>query len=107
MRNFVAFLDTCFISGELAVANPYYYGVVGLVLASVAECGWLMSPGTSFVLLVLFLVYLGRILVGFVYSVSGSGAFSRNTGGLKSLVWPVASFGYDCGSYVCLSVGLV
>ncbi|NWS79290.1 NU6M oxidoreductase, partial [Toxostoma redivivum] len=71
MRNFVAFLVACSILGELAVAsNPYYYGVVGLVLASVAEHGWLMSPGTSFVLLVLFLVYLGRIFVGFVYSVS-------------------------------------
>ncbi|NXP01330.1 NU6M oxidoreductase, partial [Certhia brachydactyla] len=74
-----------FILGELAVAsNPsYYYGMVGLVLASVAVCEWLMSPGTSFVLLVLFLVYLGRTLVGFVYSVSGSGSLSRNMGGLK------------------------
>ncbi|NWW39801.1 NU6M oxidoreductase, partial [Panurus biarmicus] len=71
MRNFVIFLGTCFILGELAVAsNPlYYYGVVGLVLAFVAGCGWLMSPGISFVLLVLFLMYLGRT-VGFVYAVS-------------------------------------
>ncbi|NXA91265.1 NU6M oxidoreductase, partial [Melanocharis versteri] len=72
MRNFVIFLGACFIFGELAVAsNPSsYYGVVGSVLASVAGCGWLMSPGISFVLLVLFSVNLGRILVGFVYSVS-------------------------------------
>ncbi|NWH94048.1 NU6M oxidoreductase, partial [Aegithalos caudatus] len=69
MINFVIFLGACFILGELAVAsNPYYYGVVGLVLAFVAGCRWLMSPGTSFVFLVLFLVYLGRILMGFVYS---------------------------------------
>ncbi|NWX32639.1 NU6M oxidoreductase, partial [Notiomystis cincta] len=68
MRHFVIFLGACFILGELAVvSNPYYYGVVGLVLASVAGCGWLMSPGMS---LVLFLVYLGRTQVGFVYSVS-------------------------------------
>ncbi|NXX35835.1 NU6M oxidoreductase, partial [Nicator chloris] len=68
MRNFVLYLSACFVLGELAVAsNPYYcYGLVGLLLASVAGCGWLMSPGTSFVLLVLFSVYLGRILVGFV-----------------------------------------
>ncbi|NWZ76456.1 NU6M oxidoreductase, partial [Poecile atricapillus] len=61
-----------FIIEELAVAsNPcYYYGVVGLVSASVAGCGWLMSPGTSFVLLVLFLVCLGGILVGFVFTLS-------------------------------------
>ncbi|NXH83783.1 NU6M oxidoreductase, partial [Edolisoma coerulescens] len=86
MRNFVVFLGACFILGELAAAsNPYYYyGAVGLVLASAAGCGWLMSPGTSFVSLVLFSVSLGRILVGFVYSVSGSGPLSRNLGGLKS-----------------------
>ncbi|NXB14953.1 NU6M oxidoreductase, partial [Rhagologus leucostigma] len=84
MRIFVILLGACFISGELAVAsNPsYYYRMVGLVLASLAGCGWLMSPGTSFGSLVLYLVYLGRILVGFVYSVSGSGPLSRNLGGL-------------------------
>ncbi|NXR26499.1 NU6M oxidoreductase, partial [Cinclus mexicanus] len=66
MRNSVIFSGRCFILGELTVAsNPYYYGVVGLVLAFVAGCEWLMSPGTSFVVLVLFLVYLGRILLGF------------------------------------------
>ncbi|OWK60291.1 NADH-ubiquinone oxidoreductase chain 6 [Lonchura striata] len=72
MGNFVIFLGPCFILGELAVvSNPFYsYGVVGFVLASVAGCGWLMSLGTSFEL---FLVCLGRIPVGFAYSVSGSG----------------------------------
>lgn len=80
MRNFVIFLGACFILGELAVvSNPSCY--YGLVLASVAGCGWLMSPGTSLVSLVLFLLYLGRILVGFVHSVSGSGPLSRNLGG--------------------------
>lgn len=93
MGNFVIFLGACFILGELAVvSNPfYYYGVVGFVLASVAGCGWPMSLGTSFVL---FLVCLGGILVGFAYSVSGSGTLSRNMGGWKSCwVWHVASFG--------------
>ncbi|NWH98528.1 NU6M oxidoreductase, partial [Tichodroma muraria] len=99
MGNFAIFLGAWFILGELVVAsNPYYYyyyyyyyyGKVGLILASVAGCGWLRSPGTSFVLLVLFLMYLGRILMGFVYSVSGSGSLSRNMGGLKSCwVWCV------------------
>ncbi|NXP34306.1 NU6M oxidoreductase, partial [Leiothrix lutea] len=68
---FVIFLSACFILGEfVAASNPYYYyyGVVGLVLAFVAGCPWLMSPGISFMLLVLFLVYFCRILVGFVYS---------------------------------------
>nr|YP_009227627.1 NADH dehydrogenase subunit 6 [Turdus philomelos]YP_009227628.1 NADH dehydrogenase subunit 6 [Turdus philomelos]AGI51090.1 NADH dehydrogenase subunit 6 [Turdus philomelos]AGI51091.1 NADH dehydrogenase subunit 6 [Turdus philomelos] len=72
MMEFVLFLGLCFVLGGLAVAsNPSpYYGVVGLVLASVAGCGWLVSLGVSFVSLVLVMVYLGGMLVVFVYSVS-------------------------------------
>nr|ADL09097.1 NADH dehydrogenase subunit 6 [Crotophaga ani] len=72
MTYFVFFLGVCFMLGGLAVAsNPSpYYGVVGLVLASVVGCGWLLSLGVSFVSLVLFMVYLGGMLVVFVYSVS-------------------------------------
>ncbi|NXW39352.1 NU6M oxidoreductase, partial [Phaetusa simplex] len=49
MTYFVLFLGLCFVLGGLAVAsNPSpYYGVVGLVLASVAGCGWLLSLGVS------------------------------------------------------------
>ncbi|NXK92723.1 NU6M oxidoreductase, partial [Formicarius rufipectus] len=65
---FVLFLKVCFVSGGLAVAsNPSpYYGIVGLVMGSFVECGWLVSFGMSFVSLVLFLVYLGGMLVVFV-----------------------------------------
>ncbi|NWT63540.1 NU6M oxidoreductase, partial [Erythrocercus mccallii] len=72
MTYFVLSLGACFVLGGLAVAsNPSpYYGVVGLVLGSVAGCGWLVSLGVSFVSLVLFMVYLGGMLVVFVYSVS-------------------------------------
>ncbi|NXK30497.1 NU6M oxidoreductase, partial [Piprites chloris] len=72
MTYFILFLSVCFILGGLAVpSNPSpYYAVVGLVLSSVIGCGWLISLGISFVSLVLFLVYLGGMLVVFVYSVS-------------------------------------
>nr|YP_010981988.1 NADH dehydrogenase subunit 6 [Turnix suscitator]UZC53714.1 NADH dehydrogenase subunit 6 [Turnix suscitator] len=72
MTYFMVFFGLCFVLGGLAVAsNPSpYYGVVGLVLASVVGCGWLLSLGVSFVSLVLFMVYLGGMLVVFVYSVS-------------------------------------
>ncbi|NWV07743.1 NU6M oxidoreductase, partial [Ptilonorhynchus violaceus] len=72
MINFVLFLSAFFILGGLAVAsNPSpYYGVVGLVVASAAGCGWLVSLGVSFISLVLVMVYLGGMLVVFVYSVS-------------------------------------
>nr|YP_009416813.1 NADH dehydrogenase subunit 6 [Megaceryle lugubris]ASS35104.1 NADH dehydrogenase subunit 6 [Megaceryle lugubris] len=72
MAYFMLFLGFCFVLGGLAVAsNPSpYYGVVGLVLASVVGCGWLLSLGASFMALVLFMVYLGGMFVVFVYSVS-------------------------------------
>jgi len=72
MTYFVLFLGGCLVLGSLGVAsNPSpYYGIVGLVLASVAGCGWLLNLGVSFVSLVLFMVYLGGMLAVFVYSVS-------------------------------------
>nr|YP_010000806.1 NADH dehydrogenase subunit 6 [Eulacestoma nigropectus]QOD96718.1 NADH dehydrogenase subunit 6 [Eulacestoma nigropectus] len=72
MMNFVLFMGLCFVLGGLAVAsNPSpYYGVMGLVVASIAGCGWLVSLGVSFISLVLVMVYLGGMLVVFVYSVS-------------------------------------
>nr|YP_009991998.1 NADH dehydrogenase subunit 6 [Crypturellus cinnamomeus]QNN84898.1 NADH dehydrogenase subunit 6 [Crypturellus cinnamomeus] len=72
MTYFVLFLGVCLVLGALAVAsNPSpYYGVMGLMVGSAAGCGWLVSLGASFVSLVLLLVYLGGMLVVFVYSVS-------------------------------------
>nr|YP_009944856.1 NADH dehydrogenase subunit 6 [Nesospiza acunhae]QOD97134.1 NADH dehydrogenase subunit 6 [Nesospiza acunhae] len=72
MMEFVLFLGLCFALGGLAVAsNPSpYYGVLGLVVAAIAGCGWLVSLGVSFLSLVLVMVYLGGMLVVFVYSVS-------------------------------------
>nr|QOD97548.1 NADH dehydrogenase subunit 6 [Nyctibius bracteatus] len=72
MTYFMLFLGLCFVLGGLAVAsNPSpYYGVVGLVMGSVVGCGWLLSLGVSFVSLVLFMIYLGGMLVVFVYAVS-------------------------------------
>ncbi|NXH79431.1 NU6M oxidoreductase, partial [Hydrobates tethys] len=69
---FVIFLALCFVLGGLAVVSnlSLYYGVVGLVLVSVMGCGWWLSLGISFLSLVLFMVYLGGMLVVFVYSVS-------------------------------------
>nr|P43201.1 RecName: Full=NADH-ubiquinone oxidoreductase chain 6; AltName: Full=NADH dehydrogenase subunit 6 [Fratercula corniculata]CAA52135.1 NADH dehydrogenase subunit 6 [Fratercula corniculata] len=103
MTYFVFFLSLCFVLGGLAVAsNPSpYYGVVGLVLASVAGCGWLLSLGVSFVSLVLFMVYLGGMLVVFVYSVAlAADPFPEAWGD-----WRVV--GYGVGFVGVLVVGLV
>nr|P43190.1 RecName: Full=NADH-ubiquinone oxidoreductase chain 6; AltName: Full=NADH dehydrogenase subunit 6 [Aethia pusilla]CAA52131.1 NADH dehydrogenase subunit 6 [Aethia pusilla] len=103
MTYFVLFLGLCFVLGGLAVASKPspYYGVVGLVLASVAGCGWLLSLGVSFVSLVLFMVYLGGMLVVFVYSVSlAADPFPEAWGDLGVV-------GYGVGFVMVLMVGMV
>nr|YP_004285930.1 NADH dehydrogenase subunit 6 [Bucorvus leadbeateri]ADM26324.1 NADH dehydrogenase subunit 6 [Bucorvus leadbeateri] len=103
MAYFVLFLGLVFVLGGLAVAsNPSpYYGVVGLVLASVAGCGWLLSLGISFIALVLFMVYLGGMLVVFVYSVAlAADPFPEAWGDWRVL-------GYGVGFVLVLVLGIV
>nr|AML27002.1 NADH dehydrogenase subunit 6 [Meleagris ocellata] len=103
MTYFVIFLGVCFMTGVLAVAsNPSpYYGVVGLVVASVVGCGWLVSLGVSFISLALFMVYLGGMLVVFVYSVSlAADPYPKAWGD-----WRVV--GYGLGFVFVISMGVV
>nr|AFC40283.1 NADH dehydrogenase subunit 6 [Spizixos semitorques semitorques] len=98
MMKFVLFLGLCFALGGLAVAsNPSpYYGVVGLVVASVAGCGWLVSLGVSFMSLVLVMVYLGGMLVVFVYSVS----LAADPYPEAWVDWGVVGYGFGMGLVV-------
>nr|ABA38976.1 NADH dehydrogenase subunit 6 [Leucopternis melanops]ABA38977.1 NADH dehydrogenase subunit 6 [Leucopternis melanops] len=103
MAYFVLLLGMGFVLGGLAVAsNPSpYYGVVGLVLGSVVGCGWLVSLGVPFVALVLFMVYLGGMLVVFVYSVClAADPFPEAWGDWRVL-------GYGAGMALVLVVGVV
>nr|YP_001054737.1 NADH dehydrogenase subunit 6 [Labracinus cyclophthalmus]BAF46790.1 ND6 [Labracinus cyclophthalmus]BBU25876.1 NADH dehydrogenase subunit 6 [Labracinus cyclophthalmus] len=58
------------VFGLAAVAsNPSpYFGALGLVVVSGLGCGVLVGYGGSFLSLVLFLIYLGGMLVVFAYS---------------------------------------
>nr|QGQ61307.1 NADH dehydrogenase subunit 6 [Heterophasia melanoleuca] len=103
MMKFVLLLGLFFALGGLAVSsNPSpYYGVVGLVVASVAGCGWLVSLGVSFVSLVLVMVYLGGMLVVFVYSVSlAADPYPEAWGD-----WGVVGYGF--GMSLVVGVGVV
>nr|YP_009370120.1 NADH dehydrogenase subunit 6 [Bavayia robusta]BAX39027.1 NADH dehydrogenase subunit 6 [Bavayia robusta] len=65
-------LVSCLVLGFIGVAaNPSpFFGAVGLVVAAGGGCGLLVMMGSSFVSLVLFLIYLGGMLVVFAYSVA-------------------------------------
>nr|YP_009943964.1 NADH dehydrogenase subunit 6 [Vireo altiloquus]QOD95808.1 NADH dehydrogenase subunit 6 [Vireo altiloquus] len=105
MMSFVLFMGLFFVLGGLAVAsNPSpYYGVVGLVVASVAGCGWLVSLGVSFVSLVLVMVYLGGMLVVFVYSVS----LAADPYPESWASWRVVGYGLGMGFVVVIGVIVV
>nr|YP_009132567.1 NADH dehydrogenase subunit 6 [Pelophylax shqipericus]AKA55386.1 NADH dehydrogenase subunit 6 [Pelophylax shqipericus] len=62
-------LEICLLVGLLAVAsNPSpYYAALGLVGGSGVGCLVLIKVGVSFLSLVLFLVYLGGMMVVFAY----------------------------------------
>nr|YP_009170404.1 NADH dehydrogenase subunit 6 [Amblyrhynchus cristatus]ALE29402.1 NADH dehydrogenase subunit 6 [Amblyrhynchus cristatus] len=72
MSYFLFLLFFCLVGGLMAVAsNPSpYFGAAGLVVSAAVGCGVLVEFGGSFVSLVLFLIYLGGMLVVFAYSVA-------------------------------------
>nr|QJU11720.1 NADH dehydrogenase subunit 6 [Tiaroga cobitis] len=70
MTYFVFVLLMALVVGLIAVAsNPTpYFAALGLVVAAGVGCGVLVGCGGSFLSLVLFLIYLGGMLVVFAYS---------------------------------------
>nr|YP_009259963.1 NADH dehydrogenase subunit 6 [Macrhybopsis storeriana]ANN13995.1 NADH dehydrogenase subunit 6 [Macrhybopsis storeriana] len=70
MTYFVFLLLMALIVGLIAVAsNPTpYFAALGLVVAAGVGCGVLIGSGGPFLSLVLFLIYLGGMLVVFAYS---------------------------------------
>lgn len=70
MTYFMFLLLIALVVGLVAVAsNPTpYFAALGLVVAAGVGCGVLVGHGGSFLSLVLFLIYLGGMLVVFAYS---------------------------------------
>nr|YP_009123820.1 NADH dehydrogenase subunit 6 [Parachaenichthys charcoti]ACZ62704.1 NADH dehydrogenase subunit 6 [Racovitzia glacialis]AJN91094.1 NADH dehydrogenase subunit 6 [Parachaenichthys charcoti] len=53
----------------VVAANPSpFYAALGVVMVAAAGCGFIMCVGGTFLCLVLFLIYLGGMLVVFAYS---------------------------------------
>nr|YP_011007735.1 NADH dehydrogenase subunit 6 [Gobiobotia jiangxiensis]WAW79919.1 NADH dehydrogenase subunit 6 [Gobiobotia jiangxiensis] len=70
MTYFMFVMLMALVVGLVAVAsNPTpYFAALGLVVAAGVGCGVLVGCGGSFLSLVLFLIYLGGMLVVFAYS---------------------------------------
>nr|YP_003934234.1 NADH dehydrogenase subunit 6 [Kinosternon leucostomum]ACP30424.1 NADH dehydrogenase subunit 6 [Kinosternon leucostomum] len=54
----------------MSCCSSPYYGVFSLLFAASFGCGMVVGVGGSFISLVLFLIYLGGMLVIFAYAVS-------------------------------------
>nr|YP_009915260.1 NADH dehydrogenase subunit 6 [Sphyraena pinguis]QLF67970.1 NADH dehydrogenase subunit 6 [Sphyraena pinguis] len=90
----------CFTLGLVAVAsNPSpYFAALGLVVVAGVGCGVLLGHGGSFLSLILFLIYLGGMLVVFAYSAALAAEPYPESWGSR----PVALYmvGYTLGLFI-------
>nr|YP_009029972.1 NADH dehydrogenase subunit 6 [Protosalanx hyalocranius]YP_009641730.1 NADH dehydrogenase subunit 6 [Protosalanx chinensis]ADQ12884.1 NADH dehydrogenase subunit 6 [Protosalanx chinensis]AHY86312.1 NADH dehydrogenase subunit 6 [Protosalanx hyalocranius]AJP33417.1 NADH dehydrogenase subunit 6 [Protosalanx chinensis]QBZ37843.1 NADH dehydrogenase subunit 6 [Protosalanx chinensis]QUS64024.1 NADH dehydrogenase subunit 6 [Protosalanx chinensis] len=88
------------VLGLVAVAsNPApYFAALGLVVAAGAGCGILVGHGGPFLSLVLFLIYLGGMLVVFAYSAALAAEPYPETWGDRSVL------GYVVGYFLAVVV---
>nr|YP_010276465.1 NADH dehydrogenase subunit 6 [Sinocyclocheilus angustiporus]UHY39600.1 NADH dehydrogenase subunit 6 [Sinocyclocheilus angustiporus] len=101
MTYFMFLLLMALVVGLVAVAsNPTpYFAALGLVVAAGVGCGILAGHGGSFLSLVLFLIYLGGMLVVFAYSAALAAEPFPEAWGNRSVLGYVAVY--------LLGVGLV
>nr|YP_009679066.1 NADH dehydrogenase subunit 6 [Sinocyclocheilus huizeensis]QDF64294.1 NADH dehydrogenase subunit 6 [Sinocyclocheilus huizeensis]UXF58470.1 NADH dehydrogenase subunit 6 [Sinocyclocheilus huizeensis] len=94
MTYFMFLLLMALVVGLVAVAsNPTpYFAALGLVVAAGVGCGILAGHGGSFLSLVLFLIYLGGMLVVFAYSAALAAEPFPEAWGNRSVLGYVAAY---------------
>nr|YP_009382764.1 NADH dehydrogenase subunit 6 [Odorrana hainanensis]AOW70451.1 NADH dehydrogenase subunit 6 [Odorrana hainanensis] len=82
-------MELCLLMGLLAVAsNPSpYYAALGLVGGSGVGCLMLIKGGVSFLSLVLFLIYLGGMMVVFAYCAALVAEPYPEAWGSRAVLW--------------------
>uniref|UniRef100_UPI00315C6850 NADH dehydrogenase subunit 6 n=1 Tax=Protocobitis typhlops TaxID=3138616 RepID=UPI00315C6850 len=107
MTYLVSLLLMALIVGLVAVAsNPApYFAAFGLVVAAGVGCGVLIGHGGSFLSLVLFLIYLGGMLVVFAYSAALAAEPFPESWGDRSVVGHVLVYLAGVGLMVSVFCG--
>nr|WNH21398.1 NADH dehydrogenase subunit 6 [Etropus microstomus] len=84
----------CLVLGLVAIAsNPSpYFAALGLVVVAGMGCGLLVGHGGSFLSLVLFLIYLGGMLVVFAYSAALAAEPYPETWGSRPVLVHMAAY---------------
>nr|WNH38618.1 NADH dehydrogenase subunit 6 [Scopeloberyx opisthopterus] len=95
MTYFMSLFLVGLVFGLIAVAaNPSpYFGALGLVGVAGVGCGLLVAHGGPFLSLVLFLIYLGGMLVVFAYSAALAAEPYPEGWGSRSVVGDVLVYG--------------
>nr|BCO16527.1 NADH dehydrogenase subunit 6 [Gehyra marginata] len=97
MTYLLSMMSVCFVVGMLGVAaNPApFYGAGGLLLGALGASGLMVVLGGSFIGLVLFLIYLGGMLVVIAYSVAlAAEPYPETWGDWSVLVYVLLYFGF-------------
>nr|YP_009344764.1 NADH dehydrogenase subunit 6 [Retroculus lapidifer]ALR69006.1 NADH dehydrogenase subunit 6 [Retroculus lapidifer] len=99
----VTFLFSLVLGLAAVASNPSpYFGALGLVVVAGLGCGVLVGHGGSFLSLILFLIYLGGMLVVFAYSAALAAEPYPETWGS----YPVLSVMVAYVVGVCVSAGI-
>nr|WNH22555.1 NADH dehydrogenase subunit 6 [Calamus calamus] len=90
------------ISGMIVVAsNPSpYFAALGVVAVAGVGCGILVWHGGSFLCFILFLIYLGGMLVVFAYCAALAAHSHWDGLGSRSVVFSMAGYGAGMGALV-------